>query len=56
MDNLAETSGRREGGGGSKYVEKLTVEFNKRAPMFQDDALFIKCVLRWGGAEREGSP
>lgn len=39
-----EANGRDAVASGSKYVEKLSEEFNKRAPMFQDDVLFIRCA------------
>ena len=38
-----DTSQRQSVASGAKYVEKLNEEFSKRAPMFQDDALFIRC-------------
>ena len=43
-----DTSQRQSVASGAKYVEKLNEEFSKRAPMFQDDALFIRSasVLR----------
>ena len=41
-----DTSQRQSVASGAKYVEKLNEEFSKRAPMFQDDALFIKCGQR----------
>ena len=44
-DAQGEVSGREAVASGGKYVEKLSDEFNKRAPMFQDDVLFIRCAL-----------
>ena len=38
-----DTGQRKSVASGAKYVEKLNEEFSKRAPMFQDDALFIRC-------------
>ena len=39
-----DTGQRKSVASGAKYVEKLNEEFSKRAPMFQDDALFIRCA------------
>ncbi len=39
-----DTGQRKSVASGAKYVEKLNEEFSKRAPMFQDDALFIRCL------------
>ena len=41
-----DTGQRQSVASGAKYVEKLNEEFSKRAPMFQDDALFIRCQIR----------